>query len=707
MKRKLILLTFLTCLFLFSSIMKATAALPDIAISEIRIDQPGTDNDEFFELAGPAGTSLDGLTYLVIGDGAGGSGVIEAAVDLTGNSIPGSGFFVAAEITFSLGTADLITNLNFENSDNVTHLLVMEFNGAIGDDLDIDDDGVLDSTPWTAIIDSVALIETIGSGERVYSPYTVGPDGAFVPGQAYLCPEGWQIGQFDLGINDTPGSTNDCPISDIQINEIRIDQPGTDNDEFFELAGPAGASLDGLTYLVIGDGIDGSGVIEAVVNLTGNTIPGSGFFVAAESTFSLGTADLISNLNFENSDNVTHLLVTDFSGAYGDDLDIDDDGILDVTPWAEIVDSVALIESIGSGEQVYSPHTVGPDGAFVPGQVYLCPEGWQIGQFDLGMSDTPGAPNICQAANTPPSAEAGGPYTVNEGDNILLDGSGTIDPEQSSDSLTYAWDFDNDGVFDDALGMNPVFPAAGMDGPSTITVNLRVTDEEGLSDTDSATVNINNVSPTANCWPDQTVSRNETVTVMGTWSDPAGSLDEPYTWAWDLDGDGTFNSSGIASFGDTIIKTTSFATTGLYTLNFQVTDKDGGQGSDSLVVEVINQPPDCSNVVPSIDIIWPPNHKFRTVSVLGAVDPDGDPVIITIDSISHNEQENGKGDGNFTPDGRGIGTNTAEIRAERSGTGNGREYHIGFTATDDFGAACSGEVIVIVPKSKGKNKSSD
>ena len=53
-----------------------------VSINEIRIDQPSTDIDEYFELAGSAGTSLTGMTYLVIGDGSGGSGTIEAVVDL-------------------------------------------------------------------------------------------------------------------------------------------------------------------------------------------------------------------------------------------------------------------------------------------------------------------------------------------------------------------------------------------------------------------------------------------------------------------------------------------------------------------------------------------------------------------------------------------------------------------------------------------------
>lgn len=185
-------------------------------INEIRIDQSGTDVDEYFELAGTAGESLDGLTYLVIGDGVAGSGVIEAVVDLSGQSIPTDGFFLAAESTFTLGIADFVTSLNFENSDNVTHLLVSVFTGSDGQDLDTDDDGVLDVIPWTMIIDSVALLETVGTGDLVYSATTVGPDGTFVPAHVFRDPDGtgpFMIGAFDLSVGqDTPGTAN-SPIN--------------------------------------------------------------------------------------------------------------------------------------------------------------------------------------------------------------------------------------------------------------------------------------------------------------------------------------------------------------------------------------------------------------------------------------------------------------------------------------------------------------
>ena len=180
-----------------------------VQLSEIRINQSSIDYDEYFELSGPSESSLNGLTYIVIGDGAGGSGFIESVVDLTGNNIPSSGFFVAAESTFTLGTPDLVTDLNFENGDNVTHLLVMNFTGSIDDDLDTDDDGVLDVTPWSEMVDCVAPIGPVGSGDLIYCDEVVGPDDIYVPGHTYRCADGWHIGAFDpAGGDDTPGSAN-------------------------------------------------------------------------------------------------------------------------------------------------------------------------------------------------------------------------------------------------------------------------------------------------------------------------------------------------------------------------------------------------------------------------------------------------------------------------------------------------------------------
>jgi hypothetical protein len=182
------------------------------------------------------------------------------------------------------------------------------------------------------------------------------------------------------------------------INEIRIDQPGADTDEYFELTGTPGTSLDGLSYIVIGDGSAGSGVIENVSDLTGQVIPLDGFFLAAESSFSLaGGVDLTTSLNFENSDNVTHMLVSGLSASNGTDLDSNDDGLLDIMPWTAILDSVALLDSSSSGEQIYSSHIVDPVDGSAATHIYRSPD--LTGVWQAGQDDTAGVENSPETVN--------------------------------------------------------------------------------------------------------------------------------------------------------------------------------------------------------------------------------------------------------------------------------------------------------------------
>jgi hypothetical protein len=116
--------------------------------------------------------------------------------------------------------------------------------------------------------------------------------------------------------------------------------------------------------------------------------------------------------------------------------------------------------------------------------------------------------------------------------------------------------------------------------------------------------------------------------------------------------------------------------------------------------EVCNEPPDCSGAQPSISCIWPPNHMFVDIGVVGVTDPDGDPVTITIVGITSDEAtatEYGAGGTIHVPDGAGVGTDTASLRAERSGLGNGRVYVLHFVADDGNGGSCAGAVPVQVP----------
>lgn len=384
----------------------------ELRFSEVRIDQPDADNDEYVEIRGTAGVPVDGLTILVIGDGVGGSGVIEAVIDLAG-FIPEDGHYLAVEETHTLAAPeqqDLVTLLNFENSDNLTFILVDGFSGALGDDLDADDDCSLDATPWINEYDRFALIEEDNpplSTECHYATVTVGPDGTFVPGHAFLCQPSdlWSIGGFDPAIGqDTPGEPNaacpapQCEQKGLRLNEIRMDQPGGDDDEYIEITGVPGTSLDGVCIVVIGDGgsTDDCGVVDDVINLTGSVIPESGYFLIAEDANTFGvTADLITSIGLENGDNLTFFLACGCDNVIIEsDLDADNDGVLDSIPWEVAFDSVTVFGTEGV-ECPYSQN-IADGGTTVPGHVLRCLDGddWGVGELDPAIGiDTPGAPN--------------------------------------------------------------------------------------------------------------------------------------------------------------------------------------------------------------------------------------------------------------------------------------------------------------------------
>jgi hypothetical protein len=110
---------------------------------------------------------------------------------------------------------------------------------------------------------------------------------------------------------------------------------------------------------------------------------------------------------------------------------------------------------------------------------------------------------------------------------------------------------------------------------------------------------------------------------------------------------------------------------------------------------VVNRPPDCRLARASVGEIWPPDHRFVEVGILGVSDADGDRVSIVVTGITQDEPVQV---GGFAPDGVGTGTPTARLRAERSGAhGNGRVYHVLFTATDGRGGTSDGSVRVCVP----------
>ncbi|MGA1842254.1 MAG: PKD domain-containing protein, partial [bacterium] len=210
--------------------------------------------------------------------------------------------------------------------------------------------------------------------------------------------------------------------------------------------------------------------------------------------------------------------------------------------------------------------------------------------------------------NDPPVADAGGPYILNEGSVATLDGSGSSD--QNGDELTYAWDLDNDGQYDDANGVSPNFK--GIDD-GAYTIGLKVTDGL-LEDTDTTTVTVNNVAPFVEAGPDQTTTEGISISLLpATFSDPGVEDTHTATINW---GDGIVESASLTeSNGSGIVEGShTYSASGSYTVTTNVIDKDGGSGSDTLKVTV--EP----SVVPEqtifdlfarakdskVDIVWTP-----------------------------------------------------------------------------------------------------
>jgi predicted extracellular nuclease len=186
--------------------------------------------------------------------------------------------------------------------------------------------------------------------------------------------------------------------TDPVINEYVANHTGSDTHEFVEILGDANTDYSALTLLEIeGDG-SGTGVVDGVFPL--GTTDADGYWTTG-----------FRNNEIENG-SITLLLVEDFTGSAGADLDTDNDGVLDTVPWTRVVDGLSIPDG-GASDGAYASLVLARDfdgGTFTVGGASRIPNGvntgtvadWTRNEYDgFGLPGFAGSPALGEAINTP------------------------------------------------------------------------------------------------------------------------------------------------------------------------------------------------------------------------------------------------------------------------------------------------------------------
>lgn len=350
-----------------------------VFINEIHYDNSGADEGEFVEVAGPAGTDLTGWSVVLYN---GNNGESYGTISLGGvlaDAGQGYGFQIASGPSIQNGGPDGIALV--DASDDVIQFLSYEgaFTAVNGPAADLTSTDIGVSEPSsTPIGDSLQLTGT----------------GAVATDFTWVAPAAETQGAANNGQSFVTG-----PI-DVQLNEFSVNTTGNDV-EYFEIAGSPDTDYSAYTILEIQGIPEGSDTPGQVVDTFAmGTTDGSGLFVA----------ELAAN-TVEN-DPITLLLVKDFTGAVGDDLDTNDDGTFETMPWSEIADSVSIAYNSSIN---YSPTVLDEafddavyDSTFAPGGASRIPDrtgDWVRNDFDLNPIQ-PGSPEDGEAENTPGTSNA-------------------------------------------------------------------------------------------------------------------------------------------------------------------------------------------------------------------------------------------------------------------------------------------------------------
>lgn len=234
--------------------------------------------------------------------------------------------------------------------------------------------------------------------------------------------------------------------------------------------------------------------------------------------------------------------------------------------------------------------------------------------------------NGTEEVNTAPVANAGIDQTVEEGDRVQLDGSGSTDAD--GDALSYTWRIvtaptESSAMLDSATSSTPSFLA---DVSGEYTLSLVVNDGTVDSESDTVIITVNeaqqtNTAPVANAGADQNVEQGETVQLDGSASSDADGDALTYAWRFDSVPDG---STASLSESDAVNPTFDADIAGSFILSLLVSDGTIESSADSVTISVTD--PEPVNTAPTADAgIDQEIVQGATVQLngSGSLDPDG------------------------------------------------------------------------------------
>ncbi len=193
----------------------------------------------------------------------------------------------------------------------------------------------------------------------------------------------------------------------------------------------------------------------------------------------------------------------------------------------------------------------------------------------------------------PPTADAGGPYVLDEGSTIGLD-NGSFD--RNGDALTFSWTLDpgflGKAALSDAHATEPVLSAS--DDASGV---VRLVASDGRSSgSDDASVTIRNVAPSVAAGADRTITEGGALSLSVPVTDPGS---DALTARIDWGQGGGLEPATIAA--GRVTGSHVYADEGSFAVTVRVADDDGGVGTDSIQLAVANALPAVGPITAPVD----------------------------------------------------------------------------------------------------------